>query len=377
VSSVEIRGVSKAFRTRDLALARAVDNVTFRAEAGQFLALLGPSGCGKTTLLRIVAGLETPDAGDVLIGERRVNDVPAAKRRIAMVFQNYALYPHLSVAENIVFGLKVRKVSAAERAQRLQEAARMLGLADYLGRKPSELSGGQRQRVALGRAVVSQAQIVLMDEPLSNLDAKLRQQMREELRGLQQQLGLTVIYVTHDQVEAMTMSDRVVVMRRGEVEQCASPIDLYQRPATVTVAGFIGSPPMNLLPATWQASAAEVVTASGALGFPVALAQPPAGAHDVLVGIRAEHLRLSGDGVAIAGVARVVEYLGADTIVGLDIGMPDRLMARLPGVVRFSIGQPVRLRVDPADLSVFDAASGRRLERSDAPAITLAHAAGA
>ncbi|MGH8798004.1 MAG: ABC transporter ATP-binding protein, partial [Caldimonas sp.] len=205
MSSVEIRGIGKTFKSHDKASPPALSDVSFRAEAGQFLALLGPSGCGKSTLLRIIAGLESADAGDILIGDRRVNDVPAARRQIAMVFQNYALYPHLSVAENIVFGLKVRKVAPAERARRLQSVAEMLGLADYLERRPAQLSGGQRQRVALGRAIVGQSQIVLMDEPLSNLDAKLRQQMREELRSLQRELGLTVIYVTHDQVEAMTM----------------------------------------------------------------------------------------------------------------------------------------------------------------------------
>jgi ABC-type sugar transport system ATPase subunit len=360
MSAVEVRAVSKTFASGGKAAKPALHGVSFRAEAGQFLALLGPSGCGKSTLLRIVAGLESADSGDVLIGERRVNDVPAAKRRIAMVFQSYALYPHLSVAENIVFGLKVRKVPAEERARRLRDAAAMLGLVDYLERKPAQLSGGQRQRVALGRAIVGQSQIVLMDEPLSNLDAKLRQQMREELRSLQRELGLTVLYVTHDQVEAMTMADRVVVMRQGEIEQCASPVELYQRPASTVVAAFIGSPPMNLSPATIGGGAATLRSAS-APTFPHALAD--AGERDVLIGIRPEQVRLGGAGVALAGTARTVEYLGADTIVGVDVGLPDKLMARLPGLVDIAPGSALEVRVDPAEASVF-ARSGRRLERA-------------
>jgi ABC-type sugar transport system ATPase subunit len=358
VSSVEIRDVIKSFQSKDKQAALALDRVSFKAEEGEFLALLGPSGCGKSTLLRIIAGLESPDSGDVVIGGSRVNDVPAAKRRISMVFQNYALYPHLSVAENIVFGLKVRKVPAAERAARLERAASMLGLEDFLSRRPAELSGGQRQRVALGRAVVSQTDIVLMDEPLSNLDAKLRQQMREELRGLQQELGLTVIYVTHDQVEAMTMADHVVVMRKGAIEQSASPIELYQRPETVTVAGFIGAPPMNLLPAHYEGGSATITGTNEAVSFPL----PDPGVGDIIVGARAEHLRIDGDGVVFTGTAKVVEYLGADTILGLDIGLPNRLMARLPGVVPLSLGQTVRLGIDRERVNVFASESGKRIE---------------
>lgn len=358
MSSVEIRDVTKSFKSKDKQAALALDHVSFRAESGEFLALLGPSGCGKSTLLRIIAGLEAPDSGDVVIGDRRVNDVSAVKRRISMVFQNYALYPHLSVAENIVFGLKVRKVRAPEITVRLERAASMLGLGDLLNRRPSELSGGQRQRVALGRAVVSQTQIVLMDEPLSNLDAKLRQQMREELRGLQQELGLTVIYVTHDQVEAMTMADQVVVMRKGEIEQSASPITLYQRPETVTVAGFIGSPPMNLLPAEGDGGIVTVRGASGPISFP--LSWPDTG--DVVIGARAEHLSIDGRGIVFSGIAKVVEYLGADTILGLDIGQPAKLMARLPGVVPLTVGQTIRLGIDPSNINVFSAVSGRRIE---------------
>ncbi len=360
MSSVEVRGVTKTFAPVSGTSLPAVDAVSFRADEGQFVSLLGPSGCGKSTLLRIIAGLEHPDDGDVLIGGERVNGVPAARRRVAMVFQSYALYPHLDVAENIVFGLKVRKVPAAERERRLARAVDMLGLREYLSRRPAQLSGGQRQRVALGRAIVGESRIVLMDEPLSNLDAKLRQQMREELRGLQRELGLTVIYVTHDQVEAMTMSDRVVVMRRGAIEQIATPVDLYRFPATTTVAAFIGSPPMNLVAARVDQGFAVAATAAGA---PV-LRMPVAGVgdgRDVVLGIRPEHLRTQGDGIALRGTARLVEYLGADTIVGLDVGAPGKLVARLPGLVAVGIGEALEVRIDPAEASVFDAATGARI----------------
>jgi ABC-type sugar transport system ATPase subunit len=361
MSSVEIRGVTKTFASTTGTSLPAVDDVSFRADEGQFVSLLGPSGCGKSTLLRIVAGLEQPDRGDVLIGGERVNDVPAAKRRVAMVFQNYALYPHLDVAENIVFGLKVRKVPAAERERRLARAVDMLGLREYMARRPAQLSGGQRQRVALGRAIVGESRIVLMDEPLSNLDAKLRQQMREELRGLQRELGLTVVYVTHDQVEAMTMSDRVVVMRRGAIEQVAAPVDLYRFPATTTVAAFVGSPPMNLVAARIEQGLA-IATGAPALRMPVA---GIAEGRDVVLGIRPEHLRTQGGGIAVRGTARLVEYLGADTIVGLDIGIPGKLVARLPGLVAVGIGEALDLRVDPAEASVFDAATGARVPQGE------------
>ncbi|MET8699766.1 ATP-binding cassette domain-containing protein [Kitasatospora sp. NPDC004723] len=244
---VVLERISKTYQGARGVRHQALTGIDFTVPSGEFAALLGPSGCGKSTTLRIVAGLERADEGDLRIGGRSVNRVPAADRGLAMVFQNYALFPHLSVAENILFGLKSRRVPRAERNARLAEAARQLRLTEQLNRRPAQLSGGQRQRVALGRAMVSGAELVLMDEPLSNLDARLRADMRTELRELQQRLGLTVLYVTHDQVEAMTMADRVIVMREGGIDQIAAPEELYARPASVRVASFIGSPPMNLL----------------------------------------------------------------------------------------------------------------------------------
>src|SRR5947208_12456619 len=227
--------------------ARGVDDVSLTAEEGSLLVLLGPSGCGKSTTLRLIAGLEQPDSGTVMIGETDVTHLTPAQRKIAMVFQSYALFPHLSVAENIVFGLRVRRVSADERATRLQRTAGLLGLGKLLDRKPSQLSGGQQQRVALGRAIVAEAPVCLMDEPLSNLDAQLRQEMRQEIRNLQRELGITMVYVTHDQVEAMTMADRVILLSAGRITQNGTPADLYECPASLFVARFIGTPPMNIL----------------------------------------------------------------------------------------------------------------------------------
>src|SRR4051795_7920318 len=229
--------------------ARAVAGVSLTAEEGSLLVLLGPSGCGKSTTLRLIAGLEQPDSGRVLIGGADVTHLTPAERKIAMVFQSYALFPHLSVAENIVFGLRLRRVSRAERDIRLKRVAELVGLSQLLDRKPSQLSGGQRQRVALGRSIIAEARVCLRDEPLSNLDAKLRHEMRTEIRALQQRLGMTMVYVTHDQTEAMTMADRVVLMRDGRIEQNGSPEELYARPATAFTASFIGAPAMNLFPA--------------------------------------------------------------------------------------------------------------------------------
>ncbi len=248
-TSLTLRGIDKFFPSPGSATpVQVLFDFSFETRPGQFVVFLGPSGCGKSTALRLIAGLEQPQAGDIVIDGRVVNKVPAARRRLAMVFQSYALFPHLSVSENILFGLKVRRVPRKECNQRLERVAAQLELTDYLKRKPLQLSGGQRQRVALGRALVSGASLILMDEPLSNLDAKLRQQMRLELRDLQRELGLTVIYVTHDQVEAMTMADQVVVMREGRVDQVADPWTLYRFPCRTDVARFIGSPPMNLIP---------------------------------------------------------------------------------------------------------------------------------
>jgi len=266
----------------------AVDSVSLVAEPGQLVALLGPSGCGKSTLLRLIAGLERPEKGRIEIAGRDITHAPPAERGVAMVFQNYALFPHLTVAENIIFGLTVRRVDKAERARRLARAAELLGLQTLLGRKPAQLSGGQRQRVALARAIVAEAPVCLMDEPMSNLDAQLRQQMRSEIRELQQRLGITMLYVTHDQIEAMTMADRVVLMRTGRIEQQGTPRDLYERPASSFVASFIGTPAMNLF---------------------------PSGDGRTLLGVRPEQLRLLPAGQGLPARVAAIEYLGAESLL--------------------------------------------------------------
>jgi sn-glycerol 3-phosphate transport system ATP-binding protein len=325
MARIEVEDVSKLWGTT-----RAVDGVSFAASAGSFLVLLGPSGCGKSTTLRLIAGLEAASSGRIRIGGADVTDLPPAKRRIAMVFQSYALFPHLSVAENIIFGLKVRRVSAAERAARLKRTAVLLGLEKLLDRKPSQLSGGQQQRVALGRAIIAETRVCLMDEPLSNLDAQLRNEMRREIRALQQKLGITMVYVTHDQTEAMSMADQVILMREGRIEQDAPPDLLYAKPATMFAARFIGTPPMNIL---------------------------SMGRRDLLLGVRPEDIAIGEGGHA----ARVesVEYLGADTIVACRIG-DEPLLVRAPGRVDLAPGAATRLSWRREVTHFFDAASGRR-----------------
>src|SRR5215210_2827356 len=287
----------------------AVDEVSFSAPTGGLVALLGPSGCGKSTTLRLIAGLEEATSGRISIAGRDVTALPPAKRGVSMVFQSYALFPHLSVAENIVFGLKVRDVPRAERDARLRRAAGVLGLEKLLDRKPSQLSGGQQQRVALGRAIVAETPVCLMDEPLSNLDAQLRVEMRREIRALQRRLGMTMLYVTHDQVEAMTMADHVVLMRDGRVEQQGAPAEIYERPDTIFAARFLGTPPMNVI------STALVAEAGGAAAL-----KPPAGRgiDGSAVGVRPESVRIAAEGVRARVAA--VEYLGADTLLDTRIG---------------------------------------------------------
>ena len=307
---------------------RAVDDVSLTAEEGSLLVLLGPSGCGKSTTLRLIAGLEQLDGGTITIGGIDVTHLSPAQRKISMVFQSYALFPHLSVAENIVFGLRVRRVSRAERDARLQRVAEIVGLEKLLERKPSQLSGGQRQRVALGRAIIAEARVCLMDEPLSNLDAKLRHEMRTEIRALQQRLGITMVYVTHDQTEAMTMADRVVLMRDGRVEQNGTPEQLYNRPATAFTARFIGTPPMNLIPRG-----------------------------DRLIGIRPEHIRIVSQGGHAAHV-KTVEHLGADSIILCEVeGQP--VAVRQDGFSKALPGEDIRLAWDVVHEHQFDQKSGR------------------
>ena len=309
---------------------RALDGITFSAEQGSFVVLLGPSGCGKSTTLRLIAGLDTPTQGTIRIGGRDVTHLPPAARGISMVFQSYALFPHLTVAENLVFGLRVRKVP--DRAAKLARVAELLGLDPLLARKPSQLSGGQQQRVALGRALIAEAPVCLMDEPLSNLDAQLRGEMRREIRALQQRLGITMVYVTHDQTEAMTMADRVVLLRGGRIEQVGSPEELYARPATAFTARFIGAPPMNLL------------ERGGGM----------------LTGVRPEDARLTraGDGRLAARVA-AIEYLGADSLVACDAaGQP--FIVRVPGRAAAAAGDEVGIGWEAAAEHHFEATTGGR-----------------
>jgi sn-glycerol 3-phosphate transport system ATP-binding protein len=343
MAAVELRGVTKAWGET-----RAVDGVSFRVEPGHLVALLGPSGCGKSTTLRLIAGLEEASEGVIHIAGRDVTQAPPAGRGIAMVFQNYALFPHLTVAENIVFGLRVRALDKAEREARLKEAAAILGLGKLLDRKPSQLSGGQQQRVALGRAIVARAPVCLMDEPLSNLDAQLRVEMRREIRDLQRRLGITMVYVTHDQVEAMTMADQVILMREGKIEQDGSPADLYERPETIFVARFVGAPPMNVVPLAGLEGAREAWPAPPD-GLPLARAA---------LGVRAEHLEIGEGGLPADVVA--VEYLGGETLVEASIG-PQRVIARRPGKVLAQQGERIGLHVPAGTAHWFDVESGRRV----------------
>jgi multiple sugar transport system ATP-binding protein len=311
---------------------RAVSDLNLDVRDGEFVVLVGPSGCGKTTALRMIAGLEEISDGQIRIGERVVNNLPPGDRDIAMVFQNYALYPHMTVAENIGFALRMRKVPKAEARQRIAETARIIGLVDHLDRKPGQLSGGQRQRVAMGRAIVREPQVFLMDEPLSNLDAKLRVQMRAEISRIQRQLAVTTVYVTHDQVEAMTMGDRVAVMRRGLLQQFDAPQSLYERPANLFVASFIGSPAMNVLEGSLERRGDELVCHIGAAAFTlpaeVLSARPALARHvgkPIAVGIRPEALdepgrRDGGDGGSrLRGRVQAVEALGPEQLAHVEV----------------------------------------------------------
>jgi multiple sugar transport system ATP-binding protein len=334
--------------------APAVDALELRIADGEFLVLVGPSGSGKTTALRMLAGLEEIDAGAIYIGDQDVSDVPPKSRDVAMVFQNYALYPYLSVEANIAFPLKIARVDRAERARRVREVARLLDLEPYLGRKPGQLSGGQRQRVAMGRAIVREPSVFLMDEPLSNLDAKLRVQTRAEIASLQARLGTTTVYVTHDQSEAMTLGHRVAVLHEGELQQCETPRELYDRPVNTFVAGFIGSPGMNLL--TLPVDGGTV--ALGGVEVPV-----PAGNDEIVVGFRPESLDLAPDG--LAAEVEIVEEIGADAFVycrAQVAGAETKLVARTETRRAPGRGERVALRPRAGDVHLFAAETGRRLE---------------
>jgi multiple sugar transport system ATP-binding protein len=336
----------------------AVDHLDLSVGDGEFVVLVGPSGCGKTTSLRMIAGLETVDSGRIRIGTRDVTDDEPKDRDVAMVFQNYALYPHMTVAQNMGFALKIARIPQAEARERVLDAARLLDLEPYLDRKPKDLSGGQRQRVAMGRAIVRRPQVFLMDEPLSNLDAKLRVQTRNQIAGLQRRLGTTTVYVTHDQVEAMTMGDRVAVLRDGVLQQCAAPRELYRSPVNMFVAEFIGSPAMNLF-------TLRVVDHCASLGdWPIQLPREIADvASEIVVGIRPEHFEFGGRGVEIQ--IDVVEELGADAYLYGRVTGPDKtqgqpIVARADGHNPPPRGSRMRLHPQPGHLHFFGV-DGRRL----------------
>jgi multiple sugar transport system ATP-binding protein len=395
MAEVVFEGVAKIYADGT----RAVDDINLEVRDGEFMVLVGPSGCGKTTALRMVAGLEEISEGTLRIGERVVNYVPARDRDIAMVFQSYALYPHLSVYDNIAFGLKLKKMPKDEVDKRVQDAARLLGLAEYLKRKPKALSGGQRQRVAMGRAIVRQPAAFLMDEPLSNLDAKLRVQMRAEISKLQGDLGVTTIYVTHDQIEAMTMGDRVAVMRKGELQQVDDPQVLYDRPLNLFVGGFIGSPAMNMLNATIERANGDLVAVAGSqrirLGGETLDARPGLKAYEgkpVILGIRPEDLDdaalvdSDSSSETLDGVVELREALGAEIMahfsidataaetdetreLARDTGAPDEahvvtpegktvLVGRFGARSKARQGEPVKVAVDTRALHFFDPETG-------------------
>jgi multiple sugar transport system ATP-binding protein len=355
MASVVIRDVRKAFGA-----AYVIHGVNITIEDGEFVVLVGPSGCGKSTLLRMIAGLENITDGEIKIGERVVNHLPPKARDVAMVFQNYALYPHMTVAANMAFSMKLRGAPKDETARRVKRAAEILGLQNLLERFPRQLSGGQRQRVAMGRAIVRDPQVFLFDEPLSNLDAKLRVQMRTEIKELHQRLKTTTVYVTHDQIEAMTMADKIVVMHDGRVEQIGAPLELYDRPQNLFVAGFIGSPAMNFLRGTIRANGSLGFTGPGGTQLPLANAPTGSDGRDAVYGVRPEHFAIADDGAET--VIQVVEPTGSETQVVARLGDTEIIAAfreRHP----FKPGDTIRLKPDPRLVHLFDAASGERLTK--------------
>ena len=352
MASVQLKGVRKAFGRVEV-----VHGVDISIRDGEFVVLVGPSGCGKSTLLRMVAGLEEISSGEIWIGDRVVNNVPPKARDIAMVFQNYALYPHMTVFDNMAFSMKLAGRSKDEMRQRVDVAAKILGLGEYLERFPRQLSGGQRQRVAMGRAIVRDPQVFLFDEPLSNLDAKLRVQMRTEIKELHLRLKTTSVYVTHDQIEAMTMADTIVVMNGGNVEQIGSPLGLYDDPANLFVAGFIGSPAMNFLPGQFAQRSAAVVKLSNASELPAPACRDADG-RDVTLGVRPEHFLINEGGVPAEVV--LVEPTGADTQVYCRLsGIDVTVVSRERHI--FKPGETIQLKPVAEKTYLFDPASGKRL----------------
>ena len=356
MAAVEFQRVTKSYG--NVAVIHGID---LEIREGEFTVFVGPSGCGKSTLLRMVAGLEGITGGEIRIDSRVVNDLPPRSRDIAMVFQDYALYPHKTLFENMAFGLRLRKTPEAEIQARVMDAARLLKIERMLDRRPAALSGGQRQRVAIGRAIVRQPKVFLFDEPLSNLDAQLRSEMRSEIKRLHQRLGATIIYVTHDQVEAMTLADRIAVLSAGRLMQYDTPDAIYNRPAAVFVAGFTGAPPMNLLPCTLQGAVARL--GDTAVPLPAALAARADGA-PLTFGARPENLRLSRDhdaDVALSATVSLLEPLGAETLVTMRVGAGDdagEIVARLPASFRQPPGSALTLYLNPDHMHLFNAETG-------------------
>ncbi|MFZ5781956.1 MAG: sn-glycerol-3-phosphate import ATP-binding protein UgpC [Pseudomonadota bacterium] len=360
MAQVHLRGVKKSYDKLEV-----IHGIDMEIADGEFIVIVGPSGCGKSTLLRMVAGLERITGGEIAIGDRVVNELEPKDRDIAMVFQNYALYPHMSVYENMAYGLKIRGMSKAEIDQRVQKAAKTLELSSLLQRRPRQLSGGQRQRVAMGRAIVREPAVFLFDEPLSNLDAKLRVQMRLEIKRLQRELGVTSIYVTHDQVEAMTLADRLIVMNAGVADQIGTPMDVYDRPASVFVAGFIGSPAMNFLAAKVGADRRSVelagTGAAGPLVLPLSESTTASVGTAVSLGVRPEHLHPADDG-PLQFEVELAEPLGADTLLHGRFGADREVVTvRQNGHVIAHPGEKLHFKADPAHLHLFDAQTGKRL----------------
>ncbi|MEM1351321.1 MAG: sn-glycerol-3-phosphate ABC transporter ATP-binding protein UgpC [Pseudomonadota bacterium] len=345
MAGVKIQDIRKSYGQVEV-----IHGVNVDIRDGEFVALVGPSGCGKSTLLRMIAGLEPINGGTISIGDRVVNNLPPAERDIAMVFQTYALYPHKSVAENMGFALKVARTDRAEIDRRVKEAAETLSLTEYLDRKPRHLSGGQRQRVAMGRAIVRDPQVFLFDEPLSNLDAKLRIQMRTEIKELHQRLKTTTVFVTHDQIEAMTLADRIVVMQGGRIEQIGTPLELYDNPGNEFVATFIGAPSMNLLPGDLKDGEIRL----GGHGF-----AGPSGTGKIKLGVRPEHLRLDDGGLPME--VKVVEPTGSETMVFLNYAGQD-VTAVFRERHSFAPGSTIHLSPDPSHLHCFSGESGQRMD---------------
>jgi multiple sugar transport system ATP-binding protein len=356
MASVTVSGVHKAYGET-----KVIHGIDVSVEDGEFCVLVGPSGCGKSTLLRMIAGLEDISGGTISIGDRVVNDLPPKNRDIAMVFQNYALYPHMKVSENMAFSLTLAKTPKEEIEKRVTDAANILGLNPYLDRYPRQLSGGQRQRVAMGRAIVRKPQVFLFDEPLSNLDAKLRVAMRTEIKALHQRLKTTSIYVTHDQIEAMTMADRIVVLRDGKVEQIGSPLELYDRPDNTFVAGFIGSPAMNLLPG--KIANGRVVLGNGSSTVIPSVARAAREGQEVFLGARPEHFSLVGSAVVehrLPVLVDVIEPTGADTMMACHLG-EELVTVVVRDRVDAQPGDKIELALDPERFHLFDRASGQRI----------------